>query len=51
MLEWTVQGGGGITVPGGVKEKTGCGTESHGRVGKLVFTHRLNPMISKVCSN
>lgn len=25
MMEWTVQGGGRVTVPGGVREKTGCG--------------------------
>lgn len=39
MLEWIVQGGGGVTIPVGVKEKTACGTESHGCVDKLVFAH------------
>lgn len=38
MVQWTVLGGGGVAVPGGVKEKTGCGPESHGRVGRLVFS-------------
>lgn len=31
-LEWTVQGGGGVTTPGSVKEMTGCGTEYYGLV-------------------
>ena len=25
------QGGGGVTVPGGVQEPCGCGTEGHGQ--------------------
>lgn len=51
MLEWTVQGSGGVTAPGGVKEKTGCGAECHGRVDKAMFVRRLDLVISKVCSN
>lgn len=27
MLEWAVQGGGGVTIPLGVQEKTGQGTQ------------------------
>lgn len=46
VMEWTVRGGGGVTVPGGVKDWMWC----HGRVDKAVFAHRLDPMISKVCS-
>lgn len=29
-LEQAVQGGGGVTVPGGVQEKSRCRTEGHG---------------------
>jgi len=32
------QGGGGVTVPGGVPEPCGCGTEGHGQlVAGLAF--------------
>jgi len=30
------QSGGGITIPGGVQELCGCGTEGHGLVGNFV---------------
>jgi len=30
-------GSGGVTVPGGVQEKGGCGTEGHGLVGMVVM--------------
>lgn len=50
-LEWAVQVGGGVIVPGGVKEKAECGTQCHGLVNKVVLGHRLDLMISKVLSN
>jgi len=34
VLEWAAQGGGGVTIPGGVQETSGCGTEGHGLVGE-----------------
>lgn len=51
MLEWTVQRDGGVTVLGCVKERTGCGTQCRGQVDKVVFAHRMDPKISKACSN
>lgn len=33
MLEWTAQGSGGVSVPGGVQELFRCGTEGCGLVG------------------
>jgi len=30
-LEQAAQGGGGVTVPGGVQEPCGCGSEGHGQ--------------------
>ena len=33
-LEWPAQGGGGVTIPGGVQETFRCCTEGHGLVGK-----------------
>lgn len=50
-LEWAVLGGGGVTVHGGVKEKTECGTQCHGVVDKVVLGHWLDLMISKVLSD
>ena len=32
-LEQAAQGGGGVTVPGGVQERWRCGTEGHELVG------------------
>jgi len=29
-LAWAAQGGGGVTIPGGLQEKGRCGTEGHG---------------------
>ena len=29
------QGGGGVTIPGGVEEMCGCGTEGHHLVGMV----------------
>ena len=34
-LAWTAQGGGGVTVPGGVHETWRCGTEGHGLVSSI----------------
>ena len=34
-LAQAAQGGGGITVPGGVQETCGCGTEGCGSVGMV----------------
>jgi len=33
VLEWAAQGGGGVTVPGGVEQTFTCCTERHGIVG------------------
>ena len=30
-MEQAAQGGGGVTVPGGVQEPCGCGIEEHGQ--------------------
>ena len=35
MLEQAAQGGGGVTVPGGVQETCRCGTKEHGLVGSI----------------
>jgi len=35
-LEQPAQGGGGVTVPGGVQEKQRCGTEGHGLLRMVV---------------
>ena len=34
-LEWTAQGGGGVTVSGGFQETFRCCTEGHGLVGAI----------------
>ena len=34
-LEWAAQGGGRVTVPAGVQEQQGCGTEGHRGVGMV----------------
>ena len=34
-LEWVAQGGGGVTVPGGVQGKVGHGAWGHGLVGDI----------------
>lgn len=49
MLEWAAQGGRGVTVPGGVQEKTGRGTQCNGLAEKLI-TPRLE-LILQVFSN
>jgi len=33
VLERAAQGGGGVTVPGGIQETCRCGTEGHGLLG------------------
>ena len=35
-LEQPAQGGGGVTVPGGVQKKQRCGTEGHGLLRMVV---------------
>ena len=35
MLEWAAQGGGGVTVPGGVQETLRCCTKGRGLVGNI----------------
>jgi len=35
MLQQAAQGGGGVTVPGGVQEMLRCCTEGHGLVGSI----------------
>jgi len=39
-LEWAAQGGGGVTVPGGVQEMWRCSTEEHGLVGMVGISWR-----------
>ena len=34
-LAQAAQGSGGVTIPGGVQETWGCGTEGHGLVGMV----------------
>lgn len=50
-LEWTTQEGGGVTIPAGVQERSGHGTQCQGPLDKLVFGQRLDSMISEVFSN
>ena len=35
MLEWAAQGGGGVTIPGGVQEMCRCGTKQHDLVDNI----------------
>jgi len=35
MLKWAAQGGGGVTIPGGVLETFRCGTEGHDLVRNI----------------
>ena len=35
MLEQAAQGGGGVSIPGGVQEMCRCDTEGHGLVGTV----------------
>ena len=35
VLEWAIQGGGGVTDPGGVQEMLRCCTGGHGIVGNI----------------
>ena len=45
-LEWAAQGGGGVTVSGGVQEKFRCCIEGHGLVGNIgdIWTVGLNDL-------
>ena len=47
-LELAAQGGGGVTVPGGVQKS---GTSGHGLVGVVVLGGWLDSVILEVCSN
>ena len=51
MLEWAAQGGGGVTISGGVQETFRCCTEGHGLVGNMVVGGQLDWMILEVFSN
>ena len=35
VLEWAIQGGGGVMIPGGIQEGFECCTEGHGLVGNI----------------
>lgn len=48
MLEPSVQGGGGVTVPRCVYKKPGHVTQGQGLVDEEVLDHRLGLVISKV---
>ncbi len=50
LKEWccggtAAQGGGGVTVPGGVPELWGCGTEGRGGDGLMVVLGELSGLI------
>lgn len=49
-MEGLIQGGSGFTIPGGVQGKTACGTSCHGRVARMVFSHKL-VLMSEIFSN
>ena len=51
MLERAAQGGGGVTIPGGVQEMCRCDTKEHGQWATLVVGGWLDQMILKVFSN
>uniref|UniRef100_A0A493U2P8 Immediate early response 3-interacting protein 1 n=5 Tax=Anatidae TaxID=8830 RepID=A0A493U2P8_ANAPP len=46
---WVAQGGGGVTVPGGVQGKAGRGAWGHGSVVILVIEGRLDQTILQCC--
>mgnify|MGYP001852813130 CR=1 FL=1 len=45
------EGGGGVTVPGSVKDMCRCGTERHGPAGMVVVGWQVNWMTLEVFSN
>lgn len=49
-LKWAAQGGDGVTTLGGVQEMTGCDTQGHGLVHRVLFSHRLGSIL-EVLSN
>lgn len=51
MLEWADMGAGGVTMPEGVQGMTGCGTQWHGPVDKMVINQKLDLKIPEVFSN
>ena len=50
-LEQAAQGGGGVTIPGGVQKMCKCGTSGHGLAGMVVLGGWLDSMILEVFSN
>ena len=50
-LAQAAQGGGEVTVPGGVHEPWGCGTEGRGQQALVGVRGRLDYMILEVFSN
>jgi len=48
---WAAQGGGGLTVPGGVQNPCGRGTEGRGQQAVLVVGGWLDWMSSEIYSN
>ena len=50
-MEKAVQGGGGVTIPGGVQKTCRSGTLGYGLVGMMVLGGWLDLMISEVFSN
>jgi len=51
VLEWTAQGGGGVTVSGGVQGMFRCCAEGRGLVGNTGESGKLDRMILEVFSN
>lgn len=47
----TAQGSGGITIPGGVQERPGQGTQWSGLADKVVICQRLDLLILEVFYN
>lgn len=50
-LELATQGVGEVTIPGGVEEMIGHGTECCGCIGIVMFSQRLGSMILEIFSS
>ena len=50
-LDQAAQGGGGVTIPGGIQKMCRCGTSGHGLAGTGVLGWRLDLIILEVFSN
>ena len=50
-LEQAAQGGGGVTIPGGVQKTCRCGILGHGLVGMVVLGEQLDLIILEIFSN